>query len=219
MADNVAVTAGTGTSVAADEVVDATLGTVKVQFVKIMDGTLDGATKAVVGATGLKVDASSATVPVTGTFWQATQPVSAASLPLPTGAVAEATVTSGAQVTQIRAAILAVTAVGAAAAAVTNTLPAAGVGLFHYITRINIVKYNTVAVVGGVTPVTATSTNLPGSPAWTFASAAAVGTVAATDLEPSSPIRSAVANTATTIVGPATASVLWRITVYYFTAA
>jgi hypothetical protein len=33
MADNVTITAGTGTTVAADEVVDPTLGTVKVQLV------------------------------------------------------------------------------------------------------------------------------------------------------------------------------------------
>jgi len=32
MADNVAVSAGSGTTIAANEVVDATLGTVKVQF-------------------------------------------------------------------------------------------------------------------------------------------------------------------------------------------
>jgi len=45
MADNVAVTAGAGTNIAADEVTDGTLGTVKVQFVKLMDGTLDSTTK------------------------------------------------------------------------------------------------------------------------------------------------------------------------------
>ncbi|WP_316176208.1 hypothetical protein [Bradyrhizobium sp. SZCCHNRI1073] len=45
MADNVVVTAGTGTTIAADEVVDGTLGTVKVQYVKIMDGALDGTGK------------------------------------------------------------------------------------------------------------------------------------------------------------------------------
>lgn len=56
MPDNVAVSAGTGTTIAADEVVDGTLGTVKVQYVKLMDGTLDGATKAAVGANGLAVD-------------------------------------------------------------------------------------------------------------------------------------------------------------------
>lgn len=49
MADNVVITAGTGTTVAADEVVDGTLGTVKAQFIKLMDGTLDGTAKAKVG--------------------------------------------------------------------------------------------------------------------------------------------------------------------------
>lgn len=67
MADNVVVTAGSGTTIAADEVVDGTLGTVKVQYVKIMDATLDGTTKAAVGANGLKVDGSGATQPVSGT--------------------------------------------------------------------------------------------------------------------------------------------------------
>lgn len=55
MADNVLITAGAGTAIAADELVDGTLGTVKVQYVKLMDGTLDGTTKATVGATGLAV--------------------------------------------------------------------------------------------------------------------------------------------------------------------
>jgi hypothetical protein len=36
-----------------------------------------------------------ATQPVSGTFWQATQPISAASLPLPTGAALDATLTGG----------------------------------------------------------------------------------------------------------------------------
>ena len=62
MADNIAVSAGSGTTVAADEVVDATLGTVKAQFIKIMDGTLDGTTKAAVGANGLAVDVKAAVV-------------------------------------------------------------------------------------------------------------------------------------------------------------
>jgi hypothetical protein len=52
MADNVPITAGSGTTVAADEVVDGTLGTVKVQFVKLMDGTLDGTNKSSVQADG-----------------------------------------------------------------------------------------------------------------------------------------------------------------------
>lgn len=56
MVDNITVTPGTGKTVLADEVVDGTLGTGLVQMVKIMDGTLDGTTKAAVGANGLAVD-------------------------------------------------------------------------------------------------------------------------------------------------------------------
>ena len=52
MADNVVVTAGAGTTIAADEIVDGTLGTVKVQYVKVMDGTIDGTTKLVVNSAG-----------------------------------------------------------------------------------------------------------------------------------------------------------------------
>jgi hypothetical protein len=43
-----------------------------------------------VTSTRLLVDGSGVTQPVSGTFWQATQPVSAASLPLPTGAATSA---------------------------------------------------------------------------------------------------------------------------------
>ena len=41
--------------------------------------------------TAVKVDGSAVTQPVSGTFFQATQPVSATSLPLPTGAATETT--------------------------------------------------------------------------------------------------------------------------------
>ena len=69
MADNVPITAGSGTVIAADEVTDATLGVVKVQFVKLMDGTLDGTAKAAVSAAGLAVSSSGqgASVAVTPT--------------------------------------------------------------------------------------------------------------------------------------------------------
>src|ERR1700704_2854535 len=45
MSDNVAITPGSGATIACDEVTDATLGTVKVQVVKVMDGTIDGTAK------------------------------------------------------------------------------------------------------------------------------------------------------------------------------
>lgn len=46
--------------------------------------------------TAVKVDGSAVTQPVSGTFWQATQPVSVASLPLPSGAATEATLSTAA---------------------------------------------------------------------------------------------------------------------------
>lgn len=68
MADNVTLNSMSGgNTVAADEVADGTLGTVKVQYVKLMDGTLDGTTKGVIDATyGLKVDVSRLAALATG---------------------------------------------------------------------------------------------------------------------------------------------------------
>jgi len=116
----------------------------------------------------------------------------------------------------ISASNLGVTATGAAAAAVTLTLPAVA-ALAHYISMIEIVAYTTAARTGGVTPVLVTSTNLPGSNVWDFQTAAAVGTSERQVFTPNSPIRSSVVNTNTTIVCPATASIIWRVNVYYFT--
>lgn len=118
-----------------------------------------------------------------------------------------------------RAATLVVTATAAAAAAVTLTIPAAGAGLSHYLTTIEITAYTTVARTGTATPIVVTTTNLPGALAWTFATAGAVG---ATDIRVptlTTPLKSSSANTATTIVCPATASVIWRVTAAYFTGA
>lgn len=71
MADNLSVTPGTGATMAADEATDGTLGSVKVPFAKIMDGTLDSTNKLVVNSSGEML--------VNGTA--NTQPVSLASVP------------------------------------------------------------------------------------------------------------------------------------------
>lgn len=68
MTDNINLTPGTGVVVAADEVVDGTLGTVLVGYGKIMDGTLDGTNKLTITASGAaKIDGSATTQPVSGT--------------------------------------------------------------------------------------------------------------------------------------------------------
>lgn len=99
MADNFSFTEGSGKTGAADEI-----GGVLYPRVKIAQGA-DGIATDVssaaplqvslanhaANATAVKVDGSAVTQPVSGTFYQATQPVSAASLPLPIGAATEAT--------------------------------------------------------------------------------------------------------------------------------
>lgn len=131
-----------------------------------------------------------------------------------TAANLNATVTG---TTSVTATTLVVTGTAAAAAGVTVTLPAVA-SQFHYITCLEIMVYNSVARTGSATPVLVTTTNLPGSLAYTFGSAGAVGSVETKLMFFDSPLKSSVANTATTIVCPATTSVIWRVNVYYYAA-
>lgn len=95
MADNVAITPGVGTSIATDDI-----GGVQYQRVKVTFG-VDGSASDVNSGNPLPVTGTffQATQPVSGTFWQATQPVSiaatvaisATALPLPSGAATETT--------------------------------------------------------------------------------------------------------------------------------
>ena len=109
---------------------------------------------------------------------------------------------------------LAETATGAAAQAVVLTLPAVP-GQFHFLTHLEITLYTTGVRIGQATPVTVTSANLPGSPAWTFPSAGATGTCATQVMSPAKPLKSATAGTATQILCPVTPNALWRVNVWY----
>lgn len=113
-----------------------------------------------------------------------------------------------------------VTATAAANTIATATLPAAGAGLFHYITNINLMRNATAALAGTATLIH-TTTNLPGNPAWSVGNAmAAGGTQLDLDYTPATPLKSSVANTATTVVMPAAgAAVLNRINVTYYVGA
>jgi hypothetical protein len=112
------------------------------------------------------------------------------------------------------------TITAAANTAATITLSAAGPGLFHYITGLYINRTATAALAGTATLVI-TTTNLPGSIAFSVGNAmVAGGTQRDVELEPSNPIKSSVANTATTIVMPAPgAAVLWRGNCSYYVGA
>jgi hypothetical protein len=113
---------------------------------------------------------------------------------------------------------ISVTVTAATGVAATLTLPAAGAGLFHYITKIEIEAYPTATVAGGATPIIVTSTNISGTPSWNFASARTIGVQQNRDIDFMQPLKSAAANTATTIVMPVATTVLWKAKVYYYTA-
>ena len=104
---------------------------------------------------------------------------------------------------------------GAPNAAGTITLPAAGVGLFHYIDHIRVSRVATAALAGAAL-LAITTTNLGGR-GWRVGNAMVAGGTSI-DVEEifTHAIKSAVANTATTVVFPAPgAAVSWDITVDY----
>jgi hypothetical protein len=104
--------------------------------------------------------------------------------------------------------------VAAAATAVTITLPAGGVGAYHYIDAIELTLYTSTARTGGATAITVSSTNLGGY-GLTFASAATIGTTDRYALSTDRPVRSVATNTATTIVLPVVTGAFWRYNVMY----
>lgn len=111
------------------------------------------------------------------------------------------------------------TAVGAAGAAVTLTLAAPGSGLRHYITYLSINRFASALLTAAAAPVTVTTTNLPGTMAFSFpAEAAAQGTIDRWREDFVYPISSNAQNTATTIVCPITTGVIWRVSAGFFVA-
>jgi hypothetical protein len=127
---------------------------------------------------------------------------------------------AGAGLNTLKPSDLVVTFTAAANTGGTITLPAAGSGLFHYITAIYINRTATAALTGTATLVI-TTTNLPGSLAFSVGNAMVAGGTQR-DIEinfSTNPLKSSVANTATTIVLPTPgAAVLWRANVFYFAA-
>lgn len=111
------------------------------------------------------------------------------------------------------------TTVGTAGAATTLTLTAPGAGLRHYITYLSINRFATALLTAGAAPVTVTTTNIPGSLAFSFAAdAAAQGTLDRWREDFTYPIAASAQNTNTTIVCPATTNVIWRVTAGFYVA-
>jgi len=108
---------------------------------------------------------------------------------------------------------------GAANGALTVTLPAAGAGLFHYITGVEITRVNGATVTTVGTPLSITTTNLQGARKWTVGNLiVAGGTLIDVNIDRSSaPLKSVTANTSTTIVMPVPGTtVQWQCNVDYY---
>lgn len=111
------------------------------------------------------------------------------------------------------------TVTAAAGVAATLTLAAPGVGLRHYITYLSINRFASALLTAAAAPVVVTTTNLPGSLAFSFAAdAAAAGTLDRWREDFAFPLMTSAQNTETTIVCPLTALVIWRITAGYYVA-
>ena len=111
------------------------------------------------------------------------------------------------------------TAAGAASAAVTLTLAAPGVGLRHYLTYLRITRFASALLTAAAAPVLVTTTNIPGTLAFTIpAEAALQGSVFVYQENFAFPLMSSAQNTATTIVCPITTGVIWRVTAGYYVA-
>lgn len=108
---------------------------------------------------------------------------------------------------------------GAAAAAVTLTIAAPGAGLRQYLTYLAITGFASAVLTAGATPVIVTTTNLPGSLAFSVdAEARAAGVAWRYREDFSYPLAASAQNTAVTIVCPATTGVVWRVTAGWYVA-
>lgn len=123
----------------------------------------------------------------------------------------------GALRTVPRTADLVLSSTGTGGQGVTLTLPATTGNQYHYITGLSITKYATATIGASSTPLTVSTTNMPGSFGFTFGTAQSNGTSEFRQQDFSLPLKSSAADTNTTIVCPATTNVIWRATATYFT--
>jgi hypothetical protein len=111
------------------------------------------------------------------------------------------------------------TTLGAAGAATTLTLNAPPTGLRHYLTYLSISRFASAALTASATPVTIPTSNLPGALAFTLAAdALQLGQRDPWREDFAFPIAASGQGTATTIICPATPSVIWRVTAGFYVA-
>ena len=114
------------------------------------------------------------------------------------------------------------TTISAANTAITLTIAAAGTGLFHFITGVEIVHINPTitAIATSATTLDHTTTNIPGAPAWSAGTSLAASAEKVVErITFLGGIKTTTAATATTFVAPAIGvGGVCRITVQYYIA-
>lgn len=136
---------------------------------------------------------------LTGTLAASTAPLSPLFLPNITPSIGTITAASG--------------------AIATLTLASPGAGLRHYLTYIAINRFAAAVLTAAAAPVLVTTTNIPGTLVFSRpADAALLGTMDSYREDFAYPVAVSAQATATTIVGPATTGVIWRITAGFFVA-
>ena len=106
-----------------------------------------------------------------------------------------------------------------AGAAATLTLAAPSAGLPHYLNRIAIERHAAAALTAGATLTLVTSTNLPGSVAFSIPVEAAVaGSIYKKIVDPARPMMFSAQNIAVAIIAGADPSVIWRVTALFYFA-
>jgi hypothetical protein len=112
---------------------------------------------------------------------------------------------------------LLVTTTAAVATAATLTLAAPGAGLRQYLSFLRLERHAAATLTAAATPTIITTTNLPGSLAFSVpVEAAAQGSVYEKQFDFNAPLAASAQNTAATVVAPITTGVIWRLTAGYF---
>jgi len=189
----------------------------------ILEGTIDGSAWQTVPmwTWGTLARVSTLTIPAVGGFYFAKvagwRALRLRGITAPTAGSYAVTLRASNADTDILAmpsGLLAAPATAAVSNGTTLTLAAPGLGLFHWITRIRFELHASLAMTGAAAPFAMTTTNLPNADAYRFKSAIPVGEKDFIDIAWNSPLRSTVANTATTFVAPVATGGIWFLRAY-----
>ena len=197
-ADNIAVTPGIGKTIAC-------LDISTVCFAKYIPYDTTGAAFGVTGNPFFVSPASGATFPVTGTFWQTTQPVSAASLPLPSGAS-----TSANQSTANASLAIIATNSGAAIPAGPNLIGKVGIDQTTPGTTNGVVNTMASQYPLGAVPITASATGTTGATTATLTNVSGHTTyICGYSIRANANVATTVTDTVTGVITATMSSELW----------